>query len=67
MPELETDNVRMRKSSSASRRALEEKRKKRRKRSEMIEKIPVLTVSGANRNRNLIKLEVTKSPAQVPG
>ena len=66
VPELETDNVRMRKSSSASRRALEEKRK-RRKRSEMIEKIPVLTVSGANRNRNLIKLEVTKSPAQVPG
>ena len=66
VPELETDNVRMRKSSSASRRALEEKRK-RRKRSEMIEKIPVLTVSGANRNRNLIKLEVTKSPAQVQG
>ena len=29
---------------------------KRRKRSEMIEKIPVLTVSGATRNRNLIKL-----------
>ena len=31
----------------------------------MIEKIPVLTVSGANRNRNLIKLEVTSPSSRL--
>ena len=61
LPELSPDQVKMRRWSSSRRglRAgdLEENGggRRRRKRSEMIEKIPVLTVSGAGRNRNLIK------------
>ena len=46
------DKVKM---SSRGRRPDLEERRKRRKRAEIIEKIPVLTVSGASRNRNLIR------------
>ena len=47
--------TRWRKMSNRGRRTDLEERRKRRKRAEMIEKIPVLTVSGASRNRNLIR------------
>ena len=52
LPGLRADKM----SNRAVRPADLEERRKRRKRAEIIEKIPVLTVSGASRNRNLIRL-----------
>ena len=48
LPELRPDKM-------SNRAADMVERRKRRKRAEMIEKIPVLAVSGASRNRNLMK------------